>query len=515
MPATDISNEDIEKQPHLNGSDHQEHTDSESLGNSKNVDRLSEEETTKPTPPPTIVPSAPAQYDNPRSWSTARKLQVTYIVCSMALSLSYASSAYTASSAKLMEYFDVSNEVIVVGVALYLIGFVVGPLFFGPAAQVFGHRAVYVTTFIAFTGFSFGVSEAKNITTLLICRFFAAVFGSSAFSNAPATIGDLVNPRNAYAYIMNYGIAVFAGPILGPLVGAFIDHRAGWRWNLRVQAIFIGVNTIVCFLFLTETNHLVLQARATEGNATMNNSSPIANVSKMAKAKKVFQSYKVFLTQPFVVLCTEPVVLLIAIYLGILYAILYLSFLVVPLAFIEIRQFSAEHTGLIFISSLIGVGLSNLVCYLCQERYAIEAFAKLQPGQRPPPELRLRQTMWTSIFAPIGLFIFAWTAPYVHVHWIAPCIGLLIAFFGIYSVFASFIPYLVEYGGIRAPIVMAGQTALRCTLGSAFPLFGRQLFSNLTIQGGTSLLAGLALLMTPLAAYFYRNGERLRSMNRK
>jgi MFS transporter, DHA1 family, multidrug resistance protein len=438
---------------------------------------------------------------------TMRKMQVTYIVCSMALSLSYASSAYTASTQHLITYFNVSEEVIILGVAIYVIGFAVGPLLFGPAAQVFGHRAVYISTFIAFTGFSFGVSEAKNIATILFCRFFAAMFGSSAFSNAPATIGDIVLPKNAYRYLLNYGIAVFAGPVLGPLIGAFIDHRAGWRWNLRVQALFIALNTIVCILCLPETNHLVLQARANEAQAT--------KMSKTARIKKVLQAYKVYLSQPFIVLFTEPVVLLVALYLGILYAILYLSFLVVPLVFVEVRHFTAEQNGLVFISMLIGFSLSAIMMLYCQERYATAAFAKLEPGQKPPPELRLRQTIWSSALAPIGLFIFAWTAPFTKVHWIVPCIGLAIAFFGIFSVFSSFVPYLVEYGGVRAPIVMAGQTALRCTLGAAFPLFGRQMFSKLTIQGGSSLLAGLALIMTPLAACFYVYGERLRSLNRK
>ena len=151
---------------------------------------------------------------------------------------------------------------------------------------------------------------------------------------------------------------------------------------------------------------------------------------------------------------------------------------------------------------------------ICQEKYISNALVNLKPGERPSPEIRLKQTVYSSILTPIGLFIFAWTAPFPNVHWIAPMIGLAIAFFGMFSVFTAFVPYLVDYGGMRAPIVLAAQTALRCTLGAAFPLFGRQMYSTLTVQGGTSLLAGLTVLMTPLAAGFYVYGPKLRAMNR-
>jgi MFS family permease len=53
--------------------------------------------------------------------------------------------------------------------------------------------------------------------------------------------------------LIYYALAAFGGPGLGPVVAAFIDERAGWRWNMRVQAIFVAVMTVACILLVPKT----------------------------------------------------------------------------------------------------------------------------------------------------------------------------------------------------------------------------------------------------------------------
>ena len=55
----------------------------------------------------------------------------------------------------------------------------------------------------------------------------------------------------------------------------------------------------------------------------------------------------------------------------------------------------------------------------------------------------------------------------------------------------------------------------RAALGGAFPLFAPQLFKRLNLQGGCSLLGGLAALMIPITVVFYLYGEKLRAMSKR
>lgn len=45
-------------------------------------------------------------------------------------------------------------------------------------------------------------------------------------------------------------------------------------------------------------------------------------------------------------------------------------------------------------------------------------------------------------------------------------------------------------------------------------MFSTQMFQRLTIQGGCSLLGGLALLLLPITLAFYMYGARLRAASR-
>ena len=119
----------------------------------------------------------------------------------------------------------------------------------------------------------------------------------------------------------------FGGPALGPLCSAYIERYAGFRWNLRVMAIFITITSLAT-AFVPETHGPTLLARkiARSGHAP-----PPAGFAK------VLGVYKVASSRPIIFLFTEPIVTLISIYLSTLYGILYAFFQAFSVVFIEIR----------------------------------------------------------------------------------------------------------------------------------------------------------------------------------
>lgn len=57
----------------------------------------------------------------------------------------------------------------------------------------------------------------------------------------------------------------------------------------------------------------------------------------------------------------------------------------------------------------------------------------------------------------------------------------------------------------------ASNGLFRALVAGAFPLFATQMFERLTVQGGCSLLGGLAVLLFPITIAFYFYGSRLRA----
>ncbi|KAJ6569429.1 major facilitator superfamily domain-containing protein [Mycena capillaripes] len=413
---------------------------------------------------------------------------VTTVLCVWVLTLTYASTAYARVPIFFLNQFSLPNS----------LGFAAGPLLFGPASELYGRRAVYTISGLIYSAFSIGVAFAPNAASLLIFRFFVGFFGSASINNIPASIGDITTPHNRGVYSVAYAIMAFGGPALGPLISAFVQHDAGFRWNFRVMAIFSVVLSILVALVPETHGPTLLKRRiAKEGK-----SPPPLSFGKVVTV------FKGALSRPMIYLFTEPVVMLISIYLSVLYGILYGFFEAFTVVFLEIRGFKTTSYGLTYIA----LGLGFLFAYFLlittgQQLYVKSAKAAAAKGVPTPPEARLALAYFGAILCPISLFIFAWTAPFKSVHWIAEFLFSA----SVMLIFTGFVPYLIDCYQMTAASALAAGLASRALIGSVFPLFTLQMYHGLTVQGATSLFAGIACILAPLPFAFKAYGTRIRA----
>ena len=80
------------------------------------------------------------------------------------------------------EEFHVSHEVAILGFSLYVVGIVFGSTLGAPLSELFGRRPVYLASLPLLMGFTTAVAAAKNIETILVCRFLGGMGGSAAVS---------------------------------------------------------------------------------------------------------------------------------------------------------------------------------------------------------------------------------------------------------------------------------------------------------------------------------------------
>jgi DHA1 family multidrug resistance protein-like MFS transporter len=74
------------------------------------------------------------------------------------------------------------------------VGYVTGPLIWAPGSEFIGRRPIFIGTFVVVVLFQIGEGLAKNIETLLICRFLSGVFAASPITNAGGVIADIWDP---------------------------------------------------------------------------------------------------------------------------------------------------------------------------------------------------------------------------------------------------------------------------------------------------------------------------------
>lgn len=65
---------------------------------------------------------------NPMNYSQTTKWAITMMNGIAALAVSFASSAYSGGAREIIAQFDISQEVYVLGISLFVLGFAIGPL---------------------------------------------------------------------------------------------------------------------------------------------------------------------------------------------------------------------------------------------------------------------------------------------------------------------------------------------------------------------------------------------------
>lgn len=71
------------------------------------------------------------QYSQTKKWS------VMMLMAFATLAVTFASSAYSGGVFAIIEYFQVSTIVAILGISLYVLGFAIGPLLWAPLSGMF------------------------------------------------------------------------------------------------------------------------------------------------------------------------------------------------------------------------------------------------------------------------------------------------------------------------------------------------------------------------------------------
>ena len=456
---------------------------------------------------PYVVEWIPDDPRNPMLFSDTKKWIITISVSFAALAIAFASTAYSGSIPQVIEAFHCSEEVSVLGISLFVLGFAIGPLLWAPLSEVYGRQVLFFITYALLTAFNGGAAGAQNIQTLLVMRFLAGSFGSSPLTNSGGVIADIFPASQRGLAMCVFASAPFLGPTLGPIVGGFAGESIGWRWVEGIIAIFTGVLWIVGTLVVPETYAPVLLQRRAAKLSKMTGKVYVSKIEHDKGKQSLLNTYKIALSRPWILLVREPIVLLLSIYVAIVYGTLYLTFAAFPIVYQQSRGWSQGVGGLAFIGVAVGMILGILLTIYDNRRY--NRVAKKLGGVAPPEE-RLPPTMIGAVVLPVGLFIFAWTN-YPNIHWIVSLIFTGALGFGNVMLFLSVSNYLIDTYTIFAASVLAANAVLRSLFGAAFPLFTNYMYKNLGIHWASSVPAFLALACVPLPFLFYKYGPAIRA----
>jgi len=300
--------------------------------------------------------------------------------------------------------------------------------------------------------------------------------------------------------------------ITGPIVSTalVIQPSLGWRWTEYFVGILQAVVLLVAIIFIDETYPPVLlvykarRLRIETGNWALHTKFEEWDFTIAELTKK-------FLIRPIQLLLT-PICFLVVLYASFCYGILYFQLGAIPFIFVELRGWDPLIASLPFLCILIGAAFGCAANIYNQLLYNKVYHAS---GNRAVPERRLPPMMLGSVLFAAGQFLTGWTAdPKTNMHWIVPCIGLVMLGAGFFTIFQAALNYLVDTFQMYAASAVAANTFLRSCFACAFPLVVGPLYHNLGVAKGTSITAGFAALLIPVPFVFYVHGRQIRRRSR-
>lgn len=309
-------------------------------------------------------------------------------------------------------YYDVSLVQGSMTVGIFLIGVGVGSLFAGPFSETFGRNIIYFTALVVTMLFIMAKALAPDYGSAIAFRFLCALFAAAPMTVAGGTIGDVWNPSQIPFGLPFATFCAYSGPILGPVIGAYTP-QIGFAWADWLSMIIVAVTIIIVLLAQPETYApTLLEWRAKHlRELTGDHRYRTESASASSLGPRLITN----LHRPFVMVWTEPIILVFTFYLTLLYFVLFTFLSGYEVIFTQTYHISLSFTYVLWVAMLPGVLIAMAMIpyiYKLTKKAAAKSMAKGQPLQ---PEVSLYWAMaGSSVFMPVSLFWMAWTC-YVRV----------------------------------------------------------------------------------------------------
>ncbi|KAL7266882.1 hypothetical protein RUND412_010551, partial [Rhizina undulata] len=335
--------------------------------------------------------------------SLLKKGLILSLVSFQTLMVVFYSTSYISISEGMTKEFGIGSQTtITLGMTMYMLGLATKLLILAPMSELYERRPVYLITIFLLFILVLPAWLAAIFPTIMVVRFLGAVVGYVTISNTSGTLGDIFDEGKRTLAFSCFCPAPMNDPVLGPIIGGFVYQNLGCCWTNWLGFIFGAI-------FCPEIYAPVLLRKCAE--KLRHETSDERYMSRFCYKDR--EGDRLVATDK-----NEHAAMFLAIYIAVIYGILYLCFTAYPVVFSEICHWSPGISGLAFCG--IGVGTFIAICLDPVNRKDYKKH-KIDPetGKRPP-EARITGVCMAAILTSAATLWFAWTYYPMSMHWIWP-----------------------------------------------------------------------------------------------
>ncbi len=392
--------------------------------------------------------------------------------------------------------------------SLILIGIGLSSLLLAPLSEVYGRRPILLAGSTSFVVWNTGCGAASTLNQMLVLRVFSGFGASAGDSIAGGLLSDLWQAEDrggAYAVFM---AAPLLGTAVGPICGAFISEGTSWKWVFWMTSIASAVAIFATIAFLHETYEPKVEQslRLKLNNDNVSTERPLKT---SGNPETFVEIMRLNLQRPFRMFGTQIIVQLLAVYMAVLYGIMWLFLFMYPRMWRGQYQQDIRTASLNYLSFASGlIAGVNIAGHLSDRIYI---YLKARNHGVGRPEFRMPTMVIGTVLAPAGLLWWGWSGE-ARIHWIMPNIGSFVFAMGVYICSGCTSVYTIDTYTQYAASAISTNMVLRSLTAAFFPLFAPYMFDKLGFGfGATALAAGFGIFGTLVTSILWFFGETLRT----
>jgi DHA1 family bicyclomycin/chloramphenicol resistance-like MFS transporter len=156
---------------------------------------------------------------------------------------------YLASLPHIGAALQASTSSVQLTISLYVFGFSIGQLFYGPLSDIYGRKPVALIALMTYVTASILCVLATSIEALILGRIIQAIGAAGPIIIARAIVRDLHSGAKAARQLGLMSAIMGATPIGAPILGGFLQDAFGWRASF-IFVCFAGIALWAAVLFL-------------------------------------------------------------------------------------------------------------------------------------------------------------------------------------------------------------------------------------------------------------------------
>ncbi|RUR33940.1 Bcr/CflA family multidrug efflux MFS transporter [Vreelandella andesensis] len=172
----------------------------------------------------------------------------------------FAIDAYLPAMGILAENINASIHHTELSISMFLFGFAIGQLCFGPLSDRVGRKPVLLSGLVVFMLASLMITTVDSLSSLLVWRFIQALGGGACVVNSAAIVRDCFSGREAAKVMSTMAMIMMLAPLVAPAVGSILLHIAGWWLIFVFLAAYAGFLLWLLGTRLPETRDINLPA---------------------------------------------------------------------------------------------------------------------------------------------------------------------------------------------------------------------------------------------------------------